>query len=70
MASLLSGAVGGLWRCAVPLTLEPADDLVLIEEAPTLNLERRKLMRRREAVDLLGLAAEDGGEFVDGEEGR
>src|SRR5262249_10096326 len=55
---------------AVVLGLEPARDLVLVEEAAPLDLERGQLTRRSEPVDLLGLATKNGGELVDGEEGR
>ena len=55
---------------AVALRLEPANDLGLVEESSALDLVGGQLAAGGEAVDLLRLAAEHGGELVDGEEGR
>ena len=55
---------------ALALCLEPADDLGLVEEATSFDLVGGQLAAGSEAVDLLGLAAEHGGELVDSEEGR
>lgn len=49
---------------------QPADNLGLGEQASALDLVGRELAAGGEPVDLLGLAAEDAGEFIDGEKGR
>jgi hypothetical protein len=49
--------------------LEPAGHLGLVEETPPFDLVGGELMTGRESIDLLRLAAQDGCEFVDGEEG-
>jgi hypothetical protein len=49
---------------------EPAYDLDLGEEAASFDLVGGQLAASGEAVDLLRLAAEDGGELVDCEEDR
>ena len=50
--------------------LEPACDLGLVEEPSSFDLVGGELAAGGEAVDLLGLAAEDRGKLLDGEEGR
>lgn len=45
-------------------------DLGLVEQSPSLDLVGGQLPAGGKAVDLLGLAAQDGSEFVDSEEGR
>ena len=55
---------------AFALRLEPVDDLGFGEEASSFDFVGGQLAAGGEAVDLLGLAAEHGGELVDSEEGR
>ena len=55
---------------AVPALLEPASHFGLVEEAAAFDFVGGELAAGGEPVDLFGLAAEHGGELVDGEEGR
>jgi len=50
--------------------LEPAGNLGFVEEAPAFDLVGGEVVAGCEAVDLLGLAAQDFCELVNGEEGR
>jgi hypothetical protein len=71
IASLLLSAVPrGLRRYSDFATPEPPADLALVEKTAALDLVGRELAARGEAVDLLGLAAKDGSELVNGEESR
>jgi hypothetical protein len=50
--------------------LEPAHELAAVEQPAAFDLVRGELAAGGEPVDLLGLAAEDAGELVDGKESR
>jgi transcriptional regulator with XRE-family HTH domain len=52
------------------LALEPAEELAALEQPSTFDLVGGELSAGGEAVDLLGLAAEDAGDLVDGQESR
>lgn len=65
-----SEAAEGGRAYAVAPPLEPPRNLGLAEEPATLDLVGGELSAGGKPVDLLGLAAEDSREFVDGEKGR
>jgi len=52
------------------LALEPAEELASLEQPSTFDLVGGELAAGGEPVDLLGLAAEDAGDLVDGQESR
>ncbi len=52
------------------LALEPAEELAALDQPSAFDLVRGKLAAGGEPIDLLGLAAEDAGELVDGQESR
>jgi len=52
------------------LALEPAEELASLEQPSTFDLVRGEFAAGGEPVDLLGLAAEDAGDLVDGQESR
>jgi hypothetical protein len=53
----------------VVLILQPAEELASLDQPSAFDLVGGELAAGCEAVHLLGLAAEDDGEFVDGQEG-
>src|SRR5262245_56928531 len=55
---------------AVVLSLQPAEELASLEQASAFDLVGGELAAGGEPVDLLGLAAEDAGDLVDGQESR
>jgi hypothetical protein len=67
LLSVLRGSVAG---SALVLALEPAKELVSLEQPSAFDLVGGELAAGGEPVDLLGLAAEDTGDLVDGQESR